>query len=207
MQYVEIHPENPQERLLARAAAIVQQGGVIAYPTDSCYALGCHIGEKEAMERILRLRQLPPDHHFTLICRDLSDIATHARVDNQAYRLLRSLTPGAYTFILAASREVPRRLQNPRRRTVGIRVPDHPVVRGLLDLVGQPLMSVTLIEPGEDLPLSDPQDIREKLGRQVDLILDGGSCGHEATTIIDLTGEVPEVVRQGKGDASFLEAR
>lgn len=206
MQYFQVHPENPQRRLLSQAAQIVQQGGVIAYPTDSCYALGCHIGEKSAMERILRLRQLPADHNFTLICRDLSDIATYAQVDNQAYRLLKSLTPGPYTFILTASREVPRRLQNPKRRTIGLRVPDHPVVRLLLELLGQPLMSVTLIEPGADLPLSDPEDIREQLGRQIDLVLDGGSCGHEPTTIIDLTGPAPVVARAGKGDVSFLEA-
>jgi tRNA threonylcarbamoyl adenosine modification protein (Sua5/YciO/YrdC/YwlC family) len=149
---------------------------------------------------------LPPDHNFTLVCRDLSDIATYARVDNQAYRLLRSLTPGPYTFILEATREVPRRLQNPKRRTIGLRVPDHPVVNLLLELLGEPLMSVTLIEPGADLPLSDPEEIRTHLQRQVDLLIDGGACGHEPTTIVDLTGPSPLVLREGKGDVSFLVA-
>jgi tRNA threonylcarbamoyl adenosine modification protein (Sua5/YciO/YrdC/YwlC family) len=206
MQYFEVHPQNPQRRLMSQAAEILKRGGVIAYPTDSCYALGCMIGEKEPMERILRLRQLPPDHNFTLVCRDLSDIATYARVDNQAYRLLRSLTPGPYTFILEATREVPRRLQNPKRRTIGLRVPDHPVVNLLLELLGEPLMSVTLIEPGADLPLSDPEEIRTHLQRQVDLLIDGGACGHEPTTIVDLTGPSPLVLREGKGDVSFLVA-
>lgn len=204
MQYLQVHPVNPQRRLVSQAVEIVRQGGVIAYPTDSCYALGCHLGDKDAMERIRRLRRLDDKHDFTLVCRDLSDLATYARVDNQSYRLLKMLTPGPYTFILGASREVPRRLQNPKRKTIGLRVPDHPVVHLLLELLGEPIMSVTLIEPGADLPLSDPEEIRERLGRQLDAVLDGGFCGFEPTSVIDLTSEVPVLVRQGKGDTSFL---
>lgn len=204
MQYLQVHPVNPQRRLVSQAVEIVRRGGVIAYPTDSSYALGCHLGDKEAMERIRRLRGLDEKHDFTLVCRDLSDLATYAGVDNQTYRLLKMLTPGPYTFILGASREVPRRLQNPKRKTIGLRVPDHPVVDLLLELLGEPMMSVTLIEPGADLPLSDPEEIRERLGRQLDAVLDGGFCGFEPTSVIDLTGEVPVLVRQGKGDTSFL---
>ncbi len=204
MQYLSVHPVNPQQRLIAQAIALVRDGGVIVYPTDSCYALGCRIGDKTAMERIRRLRQLDVDHDFTLVCRDLSDIATYAQVDNQSYRLLKMLTPGPYTFILGASREVPRRLQNPKRKTIGIRVPDQPVVHMLLDELAEPLMSVTLIMPGSDLPLSDPEEMRELIGKQVDAIIDGGSCGYEPTSVIDLTGDVPTVRRQGKGDTSFL---
>lgn len=204
MQYLKVHPDNPQARLITQAAAIVRQGGLIAYPTDSCYALGCQIGDKSAMERIRRLRRLDVDHDFTLVCRDLSEIANYARVGNQEYRLLKNLTPGPYTVILPASREVPRRLQNPKRRSIGLRVPDHPVVNMLLDLLGEPLMSVTLILPGEDIPLTDPEQIREQLAKQIDCLVDGGNCGHEPTSIVDLTGEVPRVVRQGKGDTSFI---
>lgn len=204
MQYLRVHPVNPQQRLIAQAIALVRDGGVIVYPTDSCYALGCQIGDKTAMERIRRLRKLDDNHDFTLVCRDLSDISTYARVDNQSYRLLKMLTPGPYTFILDASREVPRRLQNPKRKTIGIRVPDQPVVRMLLDELAEPLMSVTLIMPGSDLPLSDPEEMRELIGKQVDAIIDGGSCGFEPTSVIELTGEVPVLRRQGKGDTSFL---
>lgn len=204
MQYLKIHPDNPQARLIGQVAAIVRQGGVIVYPTDSCYAIGCQIGDKGAMERIRRLRHLDLDHDFTLVCRDLSDLATYARVGNQEYRLLKKLTPGPYTLILPASREVPRRLQDPKRRTIGLRVPDQPIVRMLLDVLGEPLMSVTLIIPGDDLPLTDPEDIREALRDQVDVLVDGGNCGYEPTSIIDLTGDAPLVVRVGKGDVSFL---
>jgi tRNA threonylcarbamoyl adenosine modification protein (Sua5/YciO/YrdC/YwlC family) len=204
MQYLRVHPVNPQQRLIAQAIALVRAGGVIVYPTDSCYALGCQIGDKTAMERIRRLRDLDDNHDFTLVCRDLSDISTYARVDNQAYRLLKMLTPGPYTFILGASREVPRRLQNPKRKTIGIRVPDQPVVRMLLDELAEPLMSVTLIMPGSDLPLSDPEEMRDLIGKQVDAIIDGGSCGFEPTSVIELTGEVPVLRRQGKGDTAFL---
>ena len=205
-QYFEIHPDNPQRRLIAQAVAIIRKGGVIVYPTDSCYALGCHVGDKAAMERIARIRRVDKDHNFTLVCRDLSDIATYAHVDNKAYRLLRSLTPAPYTFILRATSEVPRRLQNPKRRTIGIRVPDHPVCQALLDDLGEPLMSSTLILPGEDGPESDPEAIRTKLEKQVDLIIDGGACGREPTTVLAVgeDGEV-DVRRAGLGSLAFMD--
>lgn len=206
MQYLKIHPLDPQPRLISQAVAIIRQGGVIAYPTDSCYAIGCAIGNKPAMERIRRIRKLDNEHDFSLICRDLSDIATYAKVGNREYRLLKMLTPGPYTMILTATREVPRRLQNPKRRTIGIRVPDQPIVRMLLDVLGEPLMSVTLIIPGEELPMTDPGEIREALAGRVDVTIDGGNCGCDPTSIIDLTGDTPVVVRQGKGDTSFLSA-
>lgn len=204
MHYLQIHPVNPQPRLISQAAAVVRNGGVIVYPTDSCYALGCQIGDKAAMERIQRLRKLEAGHNFTLVCRDLSDLSTYARVGNQEFRLLKALTPGPYTLILPASHEVPRRLQNPKRKTIGLRIPDHPIVRALLEALNEPLMSVTLILPGFSQPLSDPQEMREVLGNQVDAIIDAGGCGNELSTIIDLTGEEPRVLRQGKGDTSFL---
>jgi tRNA threonylcarbamoyl adenosine modification protein (Sua5/YciO/YrdC/YwlC family) len=204
MQYHEIHPVNPQPRLISQAVAVVRRGGVIAYPTDSSYALGCCIGDKAAMEQICRIRQLDKDHNFTLMCRDLSDISTYARIENSDFRLIKSLTPGPYTFIFNATREVPRRLQNPRRKTIGIRVPDHPIALALLEALGEPLMSVTLCMPGEELPLTDPQEIRERLGSQLKVIIDGGYCGHLPTTVIDFTGETPDVKRQGKGDSEFL---
>jgi len=204
MQYHEIHPVNPQPRLINQAVAVVRHGGIIAYPTDSSYALGCCIGDKAAMEHIRRIRKLDRDHNFTLMCRDLSDIATYARIDNSDFRLIKSLTPGPYTFIFNATREVPRRLQNPRRKTIGIRVPDHPIALALLEALGEPLMSVTLAMPGEEMPLTDPQVIRERLGNQLKVIIDGGYCGHLPTTVIDFTGETPDVKRQGKGDSDFL---
>jgi tRNA threonylcarbamoyl adenosine modification protein (Sua5/YciO/YrdC/YwlC family) len=204
MQYLQIHPVNPQPRLISQAVAIVRNGGVIVYPTDSCYALGCQIGDKTAMERIQRLRKLDPGHNFTLVCRDLSDLSAYARVGNQEFRLLKSLTPGPYTFILTASHEVPRRLQNPKRKTIGLRIPDQLIVHALLEALDEPLMSVTLILPDSPQPLTDPEEMRERLGNQVDAIIDGGSCGDEPTSIIDLTGESPRVVRQGKGDTAFL---
>jgi tRNA threonylcarbamoyl adenosine modification protein (Sua5/YciO/YrdC/YwlC family) len=198
-QYFVIHPENPQRRLLQQAADIVRHGGLIVYPTDSCYALGCQLGDKAAQERIRATRQLTPQHHFTLVCRDLSEIARYARVDNRQYRMLKSTTPGSYTFILQATREVPRRLQNPRRNTIGLRVPAHPVVQILLAELDAPLLSSTLLLPGDELPLNDAQQIRERLEHEVDLVLDGGSCGIEMTTVVDLTGEIPVVVRAGRG--------
>ena len=204
MQYHEIHPVNPQQRLISQAVAVIRRGGIIAYPTDSSYALGCCIGDKAAMEQICRIRKLDKDHNFTLMCRDLSDIATYARIDNSNFRLIKSLTPGPYTFIFDATREVPRRLQNPRRKTIGIRVPDHPIALALLEALGEPLMSVTLTMPGEEMPLTDPQEIRERLGSQLKVIIDGGYCGHLPTTVIDFTGETPDVKRQGKGDSEFL---
>lgn len=198
-QYFVIHPENPQRRLLQQAAEIVRGGGLIAYPTDSCYALGCQLGDKAAQERIRAIRQVGPQHHFTLVCRDLSEIARYARVDNSQYRMLKHITPGSYTFILQATREVPRRLQNPRRNTIGLRIPDHAVVRSLLAELDEPLLSSTLILPGDELPLNDGQEIRERLEHEVDLVLDGGPCGIEMTTVVDLAGEVPVVARAGRG--------
>jgi tRNA threonylcarbamoyl adenosine modification protein (Sua5/YciO/YrdC/YwlC family) len=203
-QYFEIHAANPQQRLISQAVAILRGGGVIVYPTDSCYALGCCLGEKAPVERIRRIRQVGSSHDFTLVCRDLSELATYARVDNSAYRLLRALTPGPYTFILPASREVPRRLQNPRRKTIGLRVPRHPIAQALLESLDEPLMSSTLLLPGDDLPLTDSREILERLNAQVDLVIDGGYCGLEPTTVLDLTGETPKVLRHGRGDVSML---
>lgn len=201
-QYFKIHPVNPQRRLLDRAAEILGGGGVVVYPTDSIYALGCPMGDKDALERIRRIRQTQRDHDFTLVCRDLSEIATYARIDNQRYRLLRSLTPGPYTFVLRATHEVPKRLQDPKKKSIGIRVPDHPVVAALLDVFGAPIMSSTLILPEEDLPMTDPEQIQMRIGGQVDAIIDSGVCGVEPTTILDLSGDDVVVVRRGKGDTS-----
>jgi tRNA threonylcarbamoyl adenosine modification protein (Sua5/YciO/YrdC/YwlC family) len=198
-RFFEIHPKNPQPRLIAQAVEIMRAGGVVVYPTDSCYALGCHIGDKTAMERIASIRQTDKHHHFTLVCRDLSEIARYARVDNRQYRFLKSHTPGAYTFILPASRETPKRLQNEKRRTIGIRVPEHPVPLALLTELNEPLMSSTLLLPGDDLPLTDAREIQERLLHFVDAVIDGGNCGLEPTTVIDLEGELPLVLRQGKG--------
>lgn len=199
-QFFQIHPQNPQSRLIRTAVEIVRKGGVIVYPTDSCYALGCHIGDKAAMERIRAIRQVNAQHHFTLVCRDLTEIAQYARVDNVQYRLLKANTPGSYTFLLQATREVPRRLQNPRRSSIGIRVPDHPVALALLAELNEPLLSSTLILPGDEAPLTDAEEIRERLEHQVDLVLDGGHCGAEPTSVIDLFEDKPVLVRAGKGD-------
>lgn len=198
-QYFVIHPTHPQPRLLARAAEIVRGGGVIAYPTDSCYALGCHLGDKEAMLRLRRIRGVDERHHFTLMCRDLSELGAYARVDNARYRLLKALTPGSYTFILEATKEAPRRILHPRRKTIGLRVPDHPVAAALLAELGEPLLSTTLILPGDEAPLEDAREIRARLEHAVDLVLDGGTCGTAPTTVVDLSGPVPEVVRAGRG--------
>ncbi len=198
-QYFAVHPTHPQPRLIARAAAIIRDNGIIAYPTDSCYAIGCHIGDKDAMQRLRTIRQIDDTHHLTLMCRDLSEIATYAQVDNVQYRLLKKTTPGSYTFILRASREVPRRLLHPRRKTIGVRVPEHAVAHALLSALGEPLLSATLILPGDALPLNDGEEIRTRLERAVDLVLDAGSCGMEPTTIVDLTGASPQLVRRGRG--------
>ena len=200
--YLSIHPENPQQRLIAKAAEIVRKGGVIVYPTDSVYAIGCHIGDKQAMDRIRSIRQLDKNHNFTLMCRDLSELASYARVDNSAFRSLKAQTPGPFTFILPATSEVPRRLMHPKRKTIGLRVPDSPIAQALLEELGEPMMSVTLIMPGDEYPLSDPYDIRAALEAHVDVLIDGGHCGLEPTTVVDMTGPVPEITRQGMGDFS-----
>ena len=199
-QFFHMHPDNPQPRLVRQAADIVRGGGVIVYPTDSAYALGCRLGDKSALDRIRRIRKLDDRHNFTLVCRDLSEIAAYARVDNSVYRLLKHHTPGPYTFILRATSELPRRLLHPKRRTVGLRVPDNEIARALLNDLREPLMSVTLIMPGDELPLIDPQAIRELLEHRVDLVVDGGYCGMEASTVVDLVGAVPLLLRAGKGD-------
>jgi tRNA threonylcarbamoyl adenosine modification protein (Sua5/YciO/YrdC/YwlC family) len=203
-QFLQIHPDNPQARLIQRAVEIIQDGGVIVYPTDSGYALGCHIGDKQAMERIRAIRKLDDKHHFTLVCRDLSELSVYAKVGNVAYRLIKSLTPGPYTFLLLATREVPRRLQHPKRKTIGLRVPDNAIAQQLLETLGEPIMSTTLIMPGDDMPLTDPYDIRHLLEHSVDLVIDGGYCGIEPTTVVDLVSDVPEVVRYGQGNVDFL---
>jgi tRNA threonylcarbamoyl adenosine modification protein (Sua5/YciO/YrdC/YwlC family) len=203
-QFFQIHPVNPQQRLIRHAVEIIRDDGLVVYPTDSSYALGCHVGDKRGMERIRRIRALDSRHNFTLVCRDLSEIATYAKIDNSAYRLLKSLTPGPYTFILRATHEVPRRLQNPKRKTIGIRIPDHAITQALLDELGEPLMSSTLILPGRDMPETDAEAIRERLEHTVDLVIDGGNCGFEPTTVIDMTSGAAEVVREGCGPVDSL---
>ena len=204
-QFFRIHPDNPQGRLLDGAAQIVRSGGLIVYPTDSCYALGANLGDRRSAERIRRLRRTGKGHELTLVCRDLSEIAVYARVDNWAYRLLRSLTPGPYTFILRATGEVPRRLQNPKRRSIGIRVPDHPIAQGMLAALGEAVISSTLLLPGDEIPLTDAEGIRVRLENQVDLIIDGGACGIEPTTVLDLSKDDLRIVRRGKGSVAGLE--
>jgi tRNA threonylcarbamoyl adenosine modification protein (Sua5/YciO/YrdC/YwlC family) len=204
-QFFQVHPDNPQKRLINQAVDILRKGGVIAYPTDSGYALGCHLGDKSASDRIKRIRKLDDKHNFTLVCRDLSDIGTYAKVDNSTYRLLKTYTPGAYTFVLDATSEVPRRLLHPKRRTIGVRVPDNAIVHALLGELGEPIMSSTLILPGKTEPMTDPEDIRDALEHEVDLIIDGGFCGMEATTVVNFTSGNPEVTRVGKGDPSPFE--
>ena len=203
-QFFHIHPVNPQARLVRQAVEILRNDGLLVYPTDSSYALGCHVGDKRGMERIRRIRKLDNKHNFTLMCRDLSEISSYARVDNSSYRLLKSLTPGAYTFILRATHEVPRRLQHPKRKTIGIRIPDHPVAQALLEELGEPLMSSTLILPGADMPETDAHDIRERLEHDVDLVIDGEHCGVEPTTVVDLVDGVPQVVREGCGSVEVF---
>lgn len=198
-QYFSIHPENPQARLIKQAAEIVRGGGVIAYPTDSCYALGCHLGDKTAQERIRAIRGLDEHHHFTLVCRNLTEIATYAKVNNSQFRLLKANTPGSYTFILEATRELPRRLQHPKRSTIGLRVPEHKVTQDLLQELNEPLLSMTLTLPGDEDPLNQAWEIRDRLEHQLDLVIDAGACSMEMTTVIDLTGESPLLIRAGKG--------
>jgi tRNA threonylcarbamoyl adenosine modification protein (Sua5/YciO/YrdC/YwlC family) len=199
-QYFTIHPEDPQPRLIKHAVEILQAGGVIAYPTDSCYALGCHLGDKDAQQRIRAIRGVDEHHHFTLVCRNLAELATYAKVGNSQFRLLKANTPGSYTFILEATRELPRRLQHPKRSTIGLRVPDHEVTQALLQELNEPLLSMTLSLPDEEYPLNQAWEIRERLEHQLDLVIDAGACSMEMTTVIDLSGSAPVLVRRGKGD-------
>ena len=201
---IDIHPSDPQPRRIAEVVATIRGGGLVAYPTDSSYAFGCHIGDKRAMDRIRRIRRTDKNHNFTLVCSDLSEISHYARFDNWAYRLMKSMTPGPYTFILQATREVPKRLQNPRRRTIGLRVPDHPIVHAMLDALGEPIMSSTLTLPGDDRPLTTAAEIEERIGHQIELIIDGGPTGIEPTSVIDLSGGSVEILRVGRGDVSSL---
>lgn len=204
---IEIHPTDPQPRLVETVVQVIQEGGLIAYPTDSSYAFGCHIGDKRALDRIRRIRRTDQKHNFTLVCSDLSEISLYARVDNWAYRLLKSMTPGPYTFILQATREVPKRMQNPKRRTIGLRVPDHALVHAMLESLGEPIMSSTLTLPGDDMPLTDPAEIEERIGHEVDVIVDAGPTGIEPTTVLDLSHGAVEILRQGRGDVSALKSR
>ena len=205
-QFFAIHPETPQPRLIKRAVEIVRKGGVIAYPTDSAYALGCHLGDKQAVDRIRAIRQIDDRHHLTLICSDLSELGLYAKVDNTDFRLLKNNTPGPYTFILNASREVPRRLMHPKKREIGLRIPDHPITHALLAELGEPLLSTSLIMPGEEEPMVEPWAIRETLEHSVDLVIDGGYCGFTPTTVVSLLDEVPMVLREGTGDPEPFKA-
>ena len=204
-QFFDIHPDNPQTRLIGQAAAILREEGVIAYPTDSCYALGCLLDNKTGVERIYRLRNLAKGHHMSMMCADLSSISTYAKVDNRDYRLLKSMTPGAYTFILKSTNEVPRRFLHPKRKTIGVRVPDHNIALALLAELGEPMMSTTLLLPGDSFPMIDAHEIRERVRSGVDLVIDGGACGLEETSVISLDGPEVLVIREGKGDTSMLQ--
>lgn len=205
-QLFHIHPENPQKRLIYQACEIIRKGGLVVYPTDSGYALGCHIGDKAAMDKIRRIRQLDAEHNFTLVCRDLSEISTYSRVNNAIFRMIKAHTPGPYTFILPATKEVPRRLQHAKRKSIGIRIPENTIALALLEELNEPLMSSTLILPDEDMPMMDADDILEQIGKQVDLVIDGGFCGAEPTTVVEFVDDMPEVVRVGMGDPSAFEA-
>ncbi|MBT9567313.1 MAG: threonylcarbamoyl-AMP synthase [Thiobacillus sp.] len=204
-QFFNIHVDNPQLRLIQQAVEIIKRGGVIVYPTDSCYALGCQVGNKAAAVRLLSVRGLDSAHDLTLICRDLSELGRYAQVDNNQFRLLKTHTPGPYTFILRGTREVPKRLLHKKHDTIGLRVPSHPVVQALLEELGEPILSSTLLLDGEDVPLTEPWEIRERLEHQVDLVIDGGACGLTPSTVIDLTSDTPAVLRYGKGDVSDFE--
>lgn len=204
-QFFQIHPDNPQPRLIKQAAEILAKGGLVVIPTDCAYALACHLEDKQALERVKQLRQLNDKHNFTLMCRDLTEISTYGKVDNTAYRLLKTHTPGPFTFILDGTREVPRRLMHPKRKTIGIRVPDNAITQALLEELGEPLMTTSLIMPGEDMPMSDPYEIRQTLEHALDLVIDGGYCGFEATTVVNMTGDEYEVTRQGAGEIPELE--
>ena len=203
--FFQIHPDNPQSRLIDQAVKIIREGGVVIYPTDSCYALGCHIGDKAAAEKIRNIRALKPGHDFTLMCSDLNDVGTYAKLENPAFRLIKTLTPGPYTFILQATKEVPKRLLTPKRKTIGLRIPDNAIVSALLNVLGEPIISTTLILPGDEYPLTDPYEMRDVLDKHVDLIIDGGYCGLEPTTVVDMLDELPKVVRAGLGDTELIE--
>jgi tRNA threonylcarbamoyl adenosine modification protein (Sua5/YciO/YrdC/YwlC family) len=204
-EQISIHPVNPEPRKVQRVADVIRRGGLVVYPTDSCYAFGFHMGDKAPIKEIQRIRQTDKKHNFTLVCRDLSEIAAYAKVDNWCYRSLKAHTPGPYTFILQATRDLPRRLQNEKRKTVGIRIPEHPITQALLEELGEPLMSSTLIMPGDELPMTDCDEMAQRLKGEVDLIVDGGSCGIEPTTVIDLTGSFPVILREGKGSAEDFQ--
>ena len=203
-QFFQIHPDNPQPRLVAQAVSALQAGGVIVYPTDSTYAFGCRLGDKKAIERIRKIRQLSDRHYLTLVCRDLSELATYAKVDNTCYRLLKAATPGPYTFSLSASSQVPRLLMHPKRRTIGIRVPDNAIVNALLTELGEPLLSSTMLLPNEEIVPRDPYEIRDMIGESVDIVIDGGYCGPELTTVVNLVDDVPEIIREGNGDPAMF---
>ncbi len=204
-QLFQIHPENPQARLIRGAVDVLRKGGVIVYPTDSCYALGCHIGDKKALETLRRIRQVDDKHFFTLMCRSMAEMSSYAMIDNVAHRLIKALTPGPYTFILPAMRSVPKRLLHPKRKKIGIRRPDNAIALALMEELAEPLLSTTLILPGDELPMMDPYEMRDLLGNQVDLVIDGGYCGLEPTTVVEWTDDSPVVLRQGKGDISLLD--
>jgi tRNA threonylcarbamoyl adenosine modification protein (Sua5/YciO/YrdC/YwlC family) len=205
-QFFEIHPENPQMRLIKQACQIIRQGGVIAYPTDSGYALGCHLGDKNAMDRIRRIRALDDDHNFTLLCRDLSELSVYAKVNNAVFRLLKAHTPGPYTFILPATKEVPRRLQHAKKKSIGLRIPEHKTALALLEELNEPMMSSTLILPGESMPMTEGEDVLDELGKHLDLVIDSGACGIEPTTVVEFIDDIPEVMRVGRGDPTPFEA-
>ncbi|MET3105775.1 tRNA threonylcarbamoyl adenosine modification protein (Sua5/YciO/YrdC/YwlC family) [Oxalobacteraceae bacterium GrIS 2.11] len=203
-QYFYLHPENPQQRLIKQACQIIHSGGIVAVPTDSCYALVCHLDDKDAVLRLRRIREVDEKHHLTLLCRDLSEISTYAKVDNRQYRLLKAATPGPYTFILEATKEVPRRLSHPSRKTIGLRVPEDRIINALLTELGQPLLGTTLILPRQELPLNDPEEIRDSLEHVIELIIDGGPCSLEPTTVVDLTGDDVQLLRKGRGDIQIF---
>lgn len=203
-QFFSLHPQQPQPRLIRQAAQILRDGGIVAFPTDAAYSLGCHLGDADAVARIRSLREVDERHHFSLMCRDLSEIATYARVDNAQFRLLKAATPGSYTFILEGSKELPRRILHPKRKTIGLRIPSHPVPLALLAELSEPMLTSTLMLPGDDHPLNDPEEIREQLEKRIDLVIEAGACGLEMTTVVDLTGETPLLIRQGRGSLALL---
>ncbi len=204
-QFFQIHPDNSQPRLIRQAVDILEKGGVIVYPTDSSYAIGCHIGDKAALDRIRQIRRLDDKHNFTLVCRDLSEISNFTKLDNQQYRLIKSLTPGAYTFILKATKQVPKRLMHPKRKTIGIRIPDNRIALALLEDLNEPILSSTLILPGDDMPMMDPYEMKHSLEHQVDLIIDGGYCGYDPTTVVVMEDDEPWIAREGKGDTQLFD--